>query len=58
MSSVSSGFLWDLGGAAEETALFLPVSHVLAYRERLLASLDEARPYRHMFPLGALEGRD
>jgi glutathione S-transferase len=35
-----------------------------AYRHRLLArpsyarALDEARPYRHMFPLGAPEGRD
>jgi glutathione S-transferase len=34
-------------------------SHVWAYRNRLLArpscarALDEARPYRHMFPLGA-----
>jgi glutathione S-transferase len=35
-----------------------------AYRQRLLGrpsyarALDEARPYRHMFPLGAPEGRD
>jgi glutathione S-transferase len=35
-----------------------------AYRQRLLArpsyarALEEARPYRHMFPLGAPEGRD
>ncbi|QKS01583.1 glutathione S-transferase family protein [Sphingomonas sp. CL5.1] len=35
-----------------------------AYRARLLArpsyarALNEARPYRHMFPLGAPEGRD
>lgn len=35
-----------------------------AYRDRLLArpsyarALDEARPYRHYFPLGAPEGRD
>lgn len=35
-----------------------------AYRARLLArpsyarALDEARPYRHMFPLGAPQGRD
>ena len=35
-----------------------------AYRDRLLArpsyarALDEARPYRHFFPLGAPEGRD
>ena len=35
-----------------------------AYRTRLLArpgyarALDEARPFRHMFPLGAPEGRD
>lgn len=39
-------------------------SNVWAYRDRLLArpsyarALDEARPYRHMFPLGAPEGRD
>ncbi|THD37858.1 MAG: glutathione S-transferase family protein [Sphingomonas sp.] len=38
--------------------------NVWAYRDRLLArpsyarALDEARPYRHMFPLGAPEGRD
>jgi glutathione S-transferase len=38
--------------------------NVRAYRERLLArpsyarALDEARPYRHMFPLGAPEDRD
>lgn len=38
--------------------------HVRAYRARLLArpsyarALDEARPYRHLFPLGAPEGRD
>ncbi|OVZ54075.1 glutathione S-transferase [Pigmentiphaga sp. NML080357] len=38
--------------------------HVWAYRDRLLArpsyarALDEARPYRHLFPLGAPEGRD
>jgi glutathione S-transferase len=38
--------------------------HVWAYRDRLLArpsyarALDEARPYRHMFPLGAPVGRD
>ncbi|MBV9238992.1 MAG: glutathione S-transferase family protein, partial [Xanthobacteraceae bacterium] len=37
---------------------------VHAYRRRLLArpsyarALDEARPYRHLFPLGAPEGRD
>lgn len=37
---------------------------VRAYRARLLArasyarALDEARPYRHLFPLGAPEGRD
>lgn len=35
-----------------------------AYRDRLLArpsyarALDEARPYRHLFPLGAPDGRD
>lgn len=40
------------------------LTRVHAYRERLLArpsyarALDEARPYRHMFPLGAPEGRD
>lgn len=39
-------------------------THVRAYRERLLArpsyarALDEARPYRHLFPLGAPQGRD
>lgn len=38
--------------------------HVRAYRTRLLArpsyarTLDEARPYRHLFPLDAPEGRD
>lgn len=38
--------------------------NVWSYRDRLLArpsyarALDEARPYRHMFPLGAPEGRD
>jgi glutathione S-transferase len=37
---------------------------VWAYRDRLLArpsyarALDEARPFRHLFPLGAPEGRD
>lgn len=44
----------------------IPPEHrnVWAYRDRLLArpsyarALDEARPYRHMFPLGAPEGRD
>ncbi|MES2097641.1 MAG: glutathione S-transferase family protein [Pseudomonadota bacterium] len=44
----------------------IPQEHrnVWAYRDRLLArpsyarALDEARPYRHMFPLGAPEGRD
>lgn len=45
-----------------------PIPHMYenlwAYRDRLLArasyakALDEARPYRHMFPLGAPEGRD
>ena len=40
------------------------LAHVHAYRARLLArpsyarALDEARPYRHYFPLGAPEGRD
>lgn len=40
------------------------LGHVRAYRARLLArpsyarALDEARPYRHLFPLGAPEGRD
>lgn len=39
-------------------------TNVWAYRDRLLArpsyarALDEARPYRHMFPLGAPVGRD
>ncbi|GAA0302232.1 glutathione S-transferase family protein [Sphingomonas oligophenolica] len=39
-------------------------ANVHAYRRRLLArpsyarALDEARPYRHYFPLGAPEGRD
>ena len=38
--------------------------HLWAYRDRLLArpsygrALDEARPFRHYFPLGAPEGRD
>lgn len=44
----------------------IPKEHanLWAYRDRLLArpsyarALDEARPYRHMFPLGAPEGRD
>jgi glutathione S-transferase len=40
------------------------LAHVHAYRARLLArpsyarALDEARPYRHYFPLGAPAGRD
>lgn len=40
------------------------LSNVWRYRDRLLArpsyarALDAARPYRHMFPLGAPEGRD
>lgn len=40
------------------------LTNVWAYRDRLLVrpsyarALDEARPYRHMFPLGAPEGRD
>ncbi len=39
-------------------------ANLRAYRSRLLArpsyarALDEARPFRHMFPLGAPEGRD
>jgi len=39
-------------------------THLRAYRTRLLGrdsyarALDEARPYRHMFPLGAPDGRD
>lgn len=39
-------------------------ANVRAYRARLLArpsyaqALDEARPYRHLSPLGAPEGRD
>lgn len=38
--------------------------NIWAYRDRLLArpsyarALDEARPFRHYFPLGAPEGRD
>lgn len=44
----------------------IPKEHanLWAYRDRLLAwpsdarALDEARPYRHYFPLGAPEGRD
>ncbi len=44
----------------------IPKRHrnVWAYRDRLLArpsyarALDEARPYRHLFPLGAPDGRD
>lgn len=44
----------------------IPKEHknVWAYRDRLLArpsyarALDEARPYRHMFPLGAPQGQD
>ena len=44
----------------------IPKHHenVWAYRDRILSrpsyarALDEARPYRHMFPLGAPEGRD
>jgi glutathione S-transferase len=40
------------------------LTNVWAYRTRLLQRpsyarcLDEARPYRHYFPLGAPEGRD
>ncbi len=40
------------------------LAHLHAYRARLLKrpsyarALDEARPYRHLFPLGAPEGRD
>jgi len=40
------------------------LANLWAYRDRLLArpsyarALDEARPYRHLFPLGAPEGRD
>jgi glutathione S-transferase len=40
------------------------LSHLLSYRSRLLArpsyarALDEARPYRHLFPLGAPADRD
>jgi len=39
-------------------------TNLWSYRDRLLArpsyarALDEARPYRHYFPLGAPEGRD
>ncbi len=45
-------------------AIPLQFKNLWAYRDRLLArpsyarALDEARPYRHMFPLGAPEGRD
>lgn len=45
-------------------AIPVKFANVHAYRARLLArpsyarALDEARPYRHMFPLGAPEGRD
>lgn len=40
------------------------LAHLTAYRRRLLArpsyarALDEARPYRHLFPLGAPTDRD
>jgi glutathione S-transferase len=40
------------------------LQNVWAYRDRLLArpsyarALDESRPYRQLFPLGAPEGRD
>jgi glutathione S-transferase len=40
------------------------LSCLRAYRDRLLVrpsyarTLDEARPFRHLFPLGAPEGRD
>ena len=58
--------------AAAPTLLYAdwtyPIPHQFAalhaYRQRLLArpsyarALDEARPYRHLFPLGAPEGRD
>ena len=49
---------------ADRDRLVLLPEVVTAYRQRLLArpsyarALDEARPYRHMFPLGAPEGRD
>jgi hypothetical protein len=51
----------DVRNAADVTQ---SCSHVWAYRNRLLTrpsyarALDQARPYRHMFPLGAPEGRD
>ena len=58
--------------AAAPTLLYADWTHPIpqhfdalhAYRQRLLArpsyarALEEARPYRHMFPLGAPEGRD
>ncbi len=58
--------------AAAPTLLYADWAHAIppgfanvhAYRTRLLArpsyarALDEARPYRHYFPLGAPEGRD
>jgi hypothetical protein len=56
----TTGNSHSFGGEYVEIRL----SHVWAHRNRLLArpsyarALDEARPYRHMFPLGAPEGRD
>ena len=58
--------------AAAPTLLYADWTHPIpphfealrAYRQRVLArpsyarALDEARPYRHLFPLGAPEGRD
>jgi glutathione S-transferase len=58
--------------AAAPALLYADWSHTIpksfanlwAYRDRLLArpsyarALDEARPFRHYFPLGAPEGRD
>lgn len=69
----AAGGLFSLADCAAAPALLyadwthaIPREHrnVWAYRDRLLArpsyarALDEARPYRHMFPLGAPEGRD
>jgi glutathione S-transferase len=69
----ASGDAFSLADCAAAPALLyadwthpIPASltHVHAYRARLLERpsyarvLDEARPYRHYFPLGAPEGRD
>lgn len=69
----ASGDDFSLADCAAAPALFyadwtyaIPekFANVKAYRERLNArpsyarALDEARPFRHLFPLGAPEGRD